>query len=1472
MDRTPPLVGDARQRDLLPLPFVEEPPAPARHLSRPVKQRVLRRRAAAVRCNQSIETLNSLYCSSDERVQVRQSSIEASASLLARFNSFSLDGHASNAEEAVRSLLGDNLAYSGEFGKSPTALASYEQRRVSLPRSLGPLTQAVDVLDPEASSTLQKFRKEMMHDENSYARRIESEGKILSYTDPKLRNKSEYLGFIRMLYDESLISFTTTPREFSGIFFVKKKDGDQRFICDCRAANQRFLRCPAMPIGGSASWSALRADPDRPFYTAQFDIRSYFFRIGIPLELGEYFSFRQVPSSFVRDLVGSSYNDLLGRQSCVPPSQLDVKNAELDDVAWFPFMKVLPMGFSWAMWFAQRLHVQLSIESSGVPRDRFFLDGRPAPDLRAGTCLMPYADNANIVGHCPHDVRQVRDRIIAKFRSLHFEVHEITEPQLVTESLGVLVDGAKHEVRPTRRRVTKCILAMEYIARRPLLSGAQLEHCVGHLTFLMLLDRKFLCLLNAMYSFIRRHYRMPVKIWRSVATEAWRIRCLLPLLYTDVSRPVSEIIYAGDSCTGEGDSDQHGGYSLCTTRIPQQAAFDLSVWQERMRYKQNPLVRSVKPRSQALDLKAFEHGPVGALESTVHSGDLLSPANEVQPIPSLEKIMDFPEVGLDVISHEWHSIFAGSWTFREPIHVTEARCVVLAARHAMRSVHNMRKTHIILSDNFAVSLVMSKGRACNHALLVQCRRLLSLAVAGSSSFVVRWVPSEYNPSDAGSRDPHACPEKIVAELVGGNMLQWRGSGRLRRWRDENIDKKADDSRAKDPGETSSALAPISIDKGIEMCPSPNEPFSARSVFDSPSSRSYFTVSDGRSSSPSSWGETIEGTGQGWRKDAQERSTNLPGDTRGGRCDEAELPHDPRVLLGLRRKAGPRYYSTTLRPCGRGSAGSGGSGVVRSGVFRGPSRKSGYHPLGSARRSLARGESVGTHIPAKVSSSEAGVEETGSWSYQRSSSSLAPRTSRVGFDQAPPFRDRCLASSDVHGLPQAQRGPITQGRRRHSTVLCLQVLLGDAPPRGGFGGEQDWAVLRWDRAGLSRIPVVGAPPGLDGPSVPICLSSSLQHWVSRTPERVPDVNAQLPNPGPISLSHQARGCFSRPCQRPENNLFGEAPRSLGDGCGDEKIRERSEAPEDRARYPHCDVGKGPRGARPSAGKPRDHRPRQVRRALFGKYFLELFAGSASLSKALKQHGIRSIAYDVRYGRSADLLNPHVIWKVYSMVNSKHCLGVWFGCPVSTLSRAPRSDDSGPTPLRGDTEKLRWGLPGLKGENRERVETANRLIRMILRLCRHCLRIGVPFYLENPLNSRLWDFRSIKALAASPFVTASRYDFCQFGTPWRKATKLLCFDNPHIERGAKQCKFDRAHICSATGKKHVVLSGVSAHYRHLTSRAASYPREFCHVIAKAIREEAVDRYLFRDSKASTLMAVGSGGRFTERPAFTSPGNGS
>ena len=165
---------------------------------------------------------------------------------------------------------------------------------------------------------------------------------------------------------------------------------------------------------------------------------------------------------------------------------------------------------------------------------------------------------------------------------------------------------------------------------------------------------------------------------------------------------------------------------------------------------------------------------------------------------------------------------------------------------------------------------------------------------------------------------------------------------------------------------------------------------------------------------------------------------------------------------------------------------------------------------------------------------------------------------------------------------------------------------------------------------------------------------------------------------------------------------------------------------------------------------------------------------------------------------DLLNPHVVWKVYSMVNSKHCLGVWFGCPASTLSRARRSDGSGPSPLRGDTEKLRWGLPGLKGKDRERVETANRLIKMTLRLCRHCLRIGVPFYLENPLASRLWDFRGIKALAASPFVTASRYDFCQFGTPWRKATKLLCFDNPHIERGARQCKFDRAHICSATGK--------------------------------------------------------------------------
>ena len=64
------------------------------------------------------------------------------------------------------------------------------------------------------------------------------------------------------------------------------------------------------------------------------------------------------------------------------------------------------------------------------------------------------------------------------------------------------------------------------------------------------------------------------------------------------------------------------------------------------------------------------------------------------------------------------------------------------------------------------------------------------------------------------------------------------------------------------------------------------------------------------------------------------------------------------------------------------------------------------------------------------------------------------------------------------------------------------------------------------------------------------------------------------------------------------------------------------------------------------------------------------------------------------------------------------------------------DGGPPPLRGHAGKDIWGYPPLEGTDKVRVTKANALLKRMHEIMRELMRIGVPFYLENPLRSKLW----------------------------------------------------------------------------------------------------------------------------------------
>ena len=108
-------------------------------------------------------------------------------------------------------------------------------------------------------------------------------------------------------------------------------------------------------------------------------------------------------------------------------------------------------------------------------------------------------------------------------------------------------------------------------------------------------------------------------------------------------------------------------------------------------------------------------------------------------------------------------------------------------------------------------------------------------------------------------------------------------------------------------------------------------------------------------------------------------------------------------------------------------------------------------------------------------------------------------------------------------------------------------------------------------------------------------------------------------------------------------------------------------------------------------------------------------------------------------------------------------------------------------------------------------------------------GGSGYIENPLTSMLWKTRTVRAMENTQKFKLFRYDMCQYGTQYKKQTRLLCW-GPWIEWASfKTC--EGRGVCSRTSRQHFSSTGVvDGVFR--TSAAGVYPTMFTNVLAKEI----------------------------------------
>ena len=736
-----------RRGDVFPLPLPSDDHfcGPLWHLnSRRSRQRVHRRRTLFSREQETVSALNHLagFCDRGTWPSAPLNRAQEAVLLHVRraHHSRPQPCEKVSPQAALRQLLKRGTGYSNE---SPGTLASYVRERISLPRDQGHAVSLESILPPTDRHVLENFEEEMLLSPEEQAGVLEKGLEGLCYMDPVLANDpKKYHQFIADMHRSGLLDFTIKPKVQVGAFVVTKKGDKQRLIVDARKTNRLFRTPPTTLLGSMECWGRLEVDQEEDLFVAQEDVKDFFYRLGIDKSLGEYFSFPAVDPHLLYEELGF-----------LPPAVALL--SEQYQAPIYPHMQVLPMGFSWAFHLAHQAHVEIAqrtLPLTPLIRDRLPMQ-RIGGASGSNDAMLIYADNNNHVGVDRESVNQQHHAMLKALDSHGLATHDLVEATTLAESLGVRIDGLGGRVTPTATRDWRLDRALEALLWGASISGKELQIVVGHLTVRALLNRNLMGIMRHVYVFIERNYSKRRKLWSSVLDELWLFRNLMPLGVNYTHIPWEEHIFCTDACLS--------GYAVMETNGPIEEATLVGRSDERWRFKRE---RGMPPREKALQFRDVFDDPSTVL-----------PDVEGQVPDEILCDEEFPEVPVSLMQAQlWHEVWSTQIFFKEPVHLIEARSVLGTLRHFCKDSRKHGRRLAVLNDNMGVVLAVSKGRCHDYRLLRILRRMSALSLSTGVRLHLRWVPSELNVADEGSRKWESKTFKRSREEKGGGVHQTGG--------------------------------------------------------------------------------------------------------------------------------------------------------------------------------------------------------------------------------------------------------------------------------------------------------------------------------------------------------------------------------------------------------------------------------------------------------------------------------------------------------------------------------------------------------------------------------------------------------------------------------------------------------------------------------------------------------------------------
>ncbi|CAK8990488.1 unnamed protein product, partial [Durusdinium trenchii] len=521
------------------------------------------------------------------------------------------------------------------------------------------------------------------------------------YWDPALKhNAKNYRRFIQKLNSIQYLEFTLNPCQHAGVFFVWKSDKKRiRMIIDARPANASFYDPPGISLPTAETFAKVEVIGKEAggvdgfgIYAGLSDVKDCFHRIKQPRWLAKHFCLLPIEARHV-GLTGQT---------------LEGRTLSSSDLV-YPMPGSLCMGFSWSLFFAQRISEALMDQVPGLSHSTRIHDrGGPAvfDALQSHEIKhFVYVDNLGVMSSDRQAVSQELGELTDKFTDKKLLLHpgEIQHEHI--KALGVQMDGKLLKSTLTPDRFHRVRQGVRGLLRRGRCTGKVLEIVIGHCTYCGLMNRCLLSTFHASYKFIRNSYYEAAPLWNSVKAELRAFSGLMALLVADWSRPWNSVVTVSDA--------SEEGFGVCA-----------AAWE-----------------------------PQVAAEASGKWADGLLEDEEYLRLSGWDLKQDFPEVPVHQLkSQEWATVRQGAWRRSEHIVHLEARALVKSFEFLVHDTEISHCRQLFLVDSMSASLSFDRCRSKNFRMLRQIRKFCSLALARNVAFSVRWVPSELNPADGPSRD------------------------------------------------------------------------------------------------------------------------------------------------------------------------------------------------------------------------------------------------------------------------------------------------------------------------------------------------------------------------------------------------------------------------------------------------------------------------------------------------------------------------------------------------------------------------------------------------------------------------------------------------------------------------------------------------------------------------------------------------